>query len=131
MIEAPTSTASDGDLAGLVGGDLVLHLHRLDDDEQRALLDLVALGDLDLEDAALQRRDDVVAGGGGTAPALRSRFGGRLPAGAAAPLPPNRGADDLDRVEPAADLDLVLALGRLASSSPSGGGGGIAGRQVS
>src|SRR5215212_1661646 len=35
-----------GDDARLVGGDLVLHLHRLDDAEQLALLDRVALSDL-------------------------------------------------------------------------------------
>ena len=50
-----------GDLARLVGGDLVLHLHRLDDADQRALLDVGALLDEHLEDVALHRRGERVA----------------------------------------------------------------------
>src|SRR4051812_17230073 len=43
------------DLAGLVGGDLVLHLHRLDDADQLALLNLLTLLDEDLPHVPLQR----------------------------------------------------------------------------
>src|SRR5439155_18247244 len=52
-----------GNDAGLVGGDLVLHLHRLDDRDELALLDLLALLDEHLPDVALQRRGQRVAGG--------------------------------------------------------------------
>ena len=51
------------DLAGAVGGDLVLHLHRLDHADQVALGDLGALLDGDLEDRSLQRRGQRLAGG--------------------------------------------------------------------
>src|SRR5215203_692327 len=44
------------------GCDLVLHLHRLDNADDLARLDLIAFGDLDREDGALHRRDDRVAG---------------------------------------------------------------------
>src|SRR3954468_13615583 len=54
------------DHAGLVGGDLVLHLHRLDDADELALLDGLALLDEHLPHVALQRRDELV---GATAPA--------------------------------------------------------------
>ena len=87
-----------------MGGDLVLHLHRLDDDEQGALVDLVALGDLDLEDAALQRRDHVVAGcrrRAGLALALRRPLAGCRDGAVAA----ERRPDDLDRIEPPAEGD--------------------------
>src|SRR3954454_21349385 len=71
-----------GDGARLVGGDLVLHLHRLDDADQRALLDLGARLDEHLEDVALQRRGERVAAA--RAPAARgpALAAGRL-AGAA------------------------------------------------
>src|SRR5262249_3138150 len=57
-----------GDLAVLVSGDLVLHLHRLDHHHDVAGRDLLALLDRDLEDVPLQRCDQVVAGGGRSAP---------------------------------------------------------------
>src|SRR3954470_16865908 len=50
-----------GDDARLVGGDLVLHLHRLDDADELALLDRLPLLDQDLPHVALQRRDERVA----------------------------------------------------------------------
>ncbi len=62
---APTvSPAVDLDLldrAGLLGGDLVLHLHRLEHDD--GLTDLDRLADLDehLDDGALHRHLDVAA----------------------------------------------------------------------
>ena len=64
LIEAPTSTASEETLPALwavISFSIFIASMTTD---QGALLDLVALGDLDLEDAALQRRDDVVAGRG-------------------------------------------------------------------
>jgi hypothetical protein len=54
----------------VVGGDLVLHLHRLDDAENLALPNLVAIRDLDREHRSLHRADDgvtaVAAGVSGT-----------------------------------------------------------------
>jgi len=47
-----------------MGGDLVLHLHRLHDADHLARLDLVALADLDRQHRALHRRDDRVLGAG-------------------------------------------------------------------
>src|SRR3954451_22946899 len=94
-----------GDLARLVRGDLVLHLHRLDDRDQRALLDLVALADEHLEDVPLQRRGERVAAAGaarGLALALLRRG-----------LGDGRGAVelavDLDVEALAGDLDRVVA----------------------
>ena len=64
---SPLATAdTDGDRelldrARLVGGDLVLHLHRLDDADQRALLDGGSGLDGDLQHRALQRRGERVA----------------------------------------------------------------------
>ena len=72
-----------GDLAGLVGGDLVLHLHRLDDADERALLDVGALLDQHLEDVALQRRGERVAASAAAAAGLALALGRRL---RAAPL---------------------------------------------
>src|SRR6266487_4543447 len=48
------------DHARLVGSDLVLHLHRLDDADDLALLDGLALLDEDLPHVALQGRDELV-----------------------------------------------------------------------
>src|SRR4051812_6762922 len=48
------------DQAGLVGRDLVLHLHRLDDADELALLDGLALLDEHLPHVALQRREQLV-----------------------------------------------------------------------
>src|SRR4051794_8021711 len=67
------------DLARLVGGDLVLHLHRLDDADELALLDGVALGDQDLPHVALQRGDQLV-GAAASAAGLASAALGRLAA---------------------------------------------------
>src|SRR3954451_13841017 len=58
------------DHARLVGGDLVLHLHRLDDADDLTLLDALALLHEDLPEVALKRRDELVAqprGAGGAA----------------------------------------------------------------
>src|SRR3954469_4277558 len=68
-----------GDDARLVGGDLVLHLHRLDDRDELALLDLLTLLDEDLPHVALQRRRELVAATAATA-ALAGAAPGRLPA---------------------------------------------------
>src|SRR4051795_4062615 len=68
-----------GDRARLVRGDLVLHLHRLDDADQGALLDFGARLDQNLEDVALHRGGERVAAAaaraGAPAPALRSGGG--------------------------------------------------------
>src|SRR4051794_12062629 len=48
------------DHARLVGGDLVLHLHRLDDADELTLLDGLPLLDEHLPHVALQRRDQLV-----------------------------------------------------------------------
>src|SRR3954469_12421676 len=66
-----------GDPARLVGGDLVLHLHRLDDADELALLDGLALGDEHLPHVALQRRGELVAPAA-TAAALALAAPGRL-----------------------------------------------------
>ena len=79
----------DGQLSitpGLVGGDLVLHLHRLDDADELALLDGVALLDEHLPHVALQRGDELVAAAAAAAglalAALgRGAAGGRCAAG--------------------------------------------------
>src|SRR6266540_155298 len=57
------------------GGDLVLHLHRLDHADQRALVDRRALLNGDLQHGALDRRDELA---------------GRSPATPALALPPRR-----------------------------------------
>src|SRR4051812_11905783 len=46
---------------------LVLHLHRLDDADDLACLDLIPLRDLDREDGALHRTDHGVLAGGAAA----------------------------------------------------------------
>ena len=96
LTAAPSVDGELGDLARLVGGDLVLHLHRLDHADEVALGDLLALLDRDLEDVALKRGDERVAGGGaaaaGLALALRRllqpgrRRRPRSAAGAASPI---------------------------------------------
>ena len=58
---SPTATASCATAPGAVRTDLVLHLHRLDEAEHLALLDRVAVGDLDLQHRPLHRADDGVA----------------------------------------------------------------------
>jgi hypothetical protein len=57
-----------GDLSRLVGGDLVLHLHRLDDRDQRALVDHRPRFDGDPQHRVLDRRDERVGASAGTAP---------------------------------------------------------------
>jgi len=60
-----------GDAAGAVRVHLVLHLHRLDDAEDLARLDLVSLCNLDREHRALHRAHDrVVPGARGPTAAL-------------------------------------------------------------
>src|SRR3954452_8200105 len=66
--------------AAAVGGDLVLHLHRLDYADQVALADLGALLDGDFEDGALEGRRQGLAGGAAAAAAFALAFGGFLPA---------------------------------------------------
>ncbi len=58
----PGSTDQAGDDAGLVRGDGVLHLHGLEDHDEVALGDFLALGHGDLDDGALHRRGDGVTG---------------------------------------------------------------------
>src|SRR3954454_19828038 len=65
-----------GDDARLVGGDLVLHLHRLDDRDELALLDLLALLDEHLPDVALQRGGELVAAAGRSAGLALGALGG-------------------------------------------------------
>src|SRR5947209_7799986 len=105
------------DLAAAVRSDLVLHLHRLDHRDQSPLLDLAALLDGDLEDGALEGRDElggVRAGGRArTLTALRRLSGGsgarRCRDGAVCG---RGGADHLDVEAAAGDLDGVGALDR-------------------
>ena len=52
---APTSAVEAGDGAGLVGLEGLLHLHGLEDHDDVALGDLLALLDGDLDDGALHR----------------------------------------------------------------------------
>ena len=56
--DAPTAIGSSATVPGLVRGDLVLHLHRLDHGDQRSLLDGRALLDRDLQHGALDRRGE-------------------------------------------------------------------------
>ena len=67
--EPPSETPSSSTVPALGRGDLVLHLHRLDHADQRALLDLCALLDGDLQHRALDRRDEL-AGRAAAAAAL-------------------------------------------------------------
>ena len=60
MTVVPTPTAIAVDHAGDVGGDDVLHLHRLEHDELLPGAHLVALADVDRDDRALHRRGDDV-----------------------------------------------------------------------
>src|SRR3954464_821493 len=101
----------------LVGGDLVLHLPRLDDEEQLALLDLRALLDEDLPHVALHRRGERVTATAATAalPRAAGRLarpaagGGSRAVGGRPPASVGR-ADDLDVEALAGDLDGVLLL---------------------
>ena len=105
-----------GHLAGDVGGDLVLHLHRLDHADQRPLLDLGPLLDGDPQHRALQRRGRAPARHRAGAGAVARALALRRPAAAAGPAAArggSRGADDLDGVQAAVDLDRVRALQRL------------------
>src|SRR3954469_13925758 len=104
------------DHARLVGGDLVLHLHRLDDADELALLDGLALLDEHLPHVALQRRDELV---GATAPAAALALGptrlGRRRARAVdtrvhRDTADGRRPDDLDVEAPPGDLDGVGLL---------------------
>src|SRR4051794_6425179 len=80
------------ELPGLVGRDLVLHLHRLDDAEELALLDALALLHEDLPHVPLQRGLEQVGAAGAPARALgalRLRRGARAVGGG-----PGRGGRD-------------------------------------
>ena len=113
-----------GDRARLVGGDLVLHLHRLDDADELALLDGLALLDDDLPHVALQRRGELVGARPPPPPDLRSP---RAAASAArrrrrravAAPPANGGADDLDVELAPGDLDGVALLDASPRRRPS------------
>src|SRR5204863_1504967 len=95
-----------GDDARLVGGDLVLHLHRLDDRDELALLDLLALLDEHLPDVALQRGGELVASAARGAALALGALGGLAGAGGRRAVRDDsgrRGADDLDVEAPARD----------------------------
>ncbi len=81
-------------LAASVRGDLVLHLHRLDDRDERALLDLGALRDGDAQDRPLKRRDELLrtgaAGARGPLAALRGLASCARPARCRSPSPRRR-----------------------------------------
>src|SRR4051812_4749418 len=114
-----------GDDAGLVGGDLVLHLHRLDDADELAFLDRLARLDEDLPHVALERSDERIAAGrpaaAARAPAARALGALRRAArpwgkGRARPVDAagRRWPDHLHVEAAARDLDGVVALDRLA-----------------
>ena len=96
VMASPSRTASSEIDARLVGGDLVLHLHRLDDADELALLDRLPLLDEHLPHVALERGDERVAAraAAARAPDRSARRGrGRVPvpvaaAAGAAPLTP-------------------------------------------
>src|SRR4051812_48876641 len=69
------------DGAGDRGGDLVLHLHRLDDADESALLDGRSLLDRDLQDRALERRDQVTGDATGAARLALAALRGRRAVG--------------------------------------------------
>src|SRR5918994_6610193 len=100
-----------GDPARPVRGDLVLHLHRLDDAEHLAGLDLVAVGDFDREHGALHRADD------GVARRAVVRPGGD----ALSPSPDELGVRRLGEVE----LELVTAPVQLGVEDAFAGGGTV------
>ena len=58
----PTSTSTSPTRPASGGDDLVVHLHRLDEDQHRAGADHVAGRDLDRHDRALQRAADLLHG---------------------------------------------------------------------
>ena len=98
--------------------DLVLHLHRLDDADHLARLDLVALGDVDRKDRALHRADDrIVAGAGWRVPRRALAAPGEL-ARTAAPARSRRTSS-----APAVDLDEDAAR----PAAPAGGAAAAAG----
>ena len=115
---APTSACEAGDGAGLVGVERLLHLHRLEHDDEVALGDLLALLDGDLDDGALHRGGDGVAARRRRRPSCRGRASGFL-----APRrrrrrrrPPSpAGSDDLEPL--AADLDDDASARSPASSA--------------
>ena len=129
---APSATLSRSHLAGPMGDDLVLHLHRLDHADEVALGHLVTLGDGDFEDGALERRGQGGARGGGAAAAaalaLRWLAASARGRGGAAG---DGLADHLDVEELAGDLDFVVALSTSSfSSEEAGAGSGLSGQSV-
>ena len=119
--EPPSDTPSSSTVPARRSGDLVLHLHRLDHADQRALLDLGALLDGDLQHGPLDRRDEL-AGGPAAAAASSAR--------AAAPAWPRRPAGAVRRPaspitvtskRAAGHLHRVLARDLLGRSSSSAG----------
>ena len=126
--EAPTAIGRSADRPGLVGGDLVLHLHGLDDGTRaRPPRRSRPSPPRPCSTVALQRRGQGVAAGGCAAltraapGALASR---RLAAGRSrgrGAVAHRRGADDLDVEALARDLDRVGLLHRRSSSSAPAG----------
>ena len=102
MTTAPTSAVSAGDRARLVRVERLLHLHRLEDDDEVAGLDDVALLDGDLDDRALHRRGERVAGrrGAGLLAGRALRRGLLGAAAAAADAPKPAGSETSSRLPP-------------------------------
>src|SRR3954454_10892536 len=91
------------DRAGLVRVDRLLHLHRLQDDDQVALGDLLTVLYRDLDDRALHRYGDRLAGRRRATTALaavRGRLARRRGAGG-----PRKALREHDLEPPTADLD--------------------------
>ena len=108
---SPAATLISFDRAGGVGVDLVLHLHRLEHDDTRAGLDLLADLDEHLDDRALHRRLDAARPG----PAARPDAP-RWPAF----LAPRRGCRHRGLGHPHADVEpLPVHLDRRRSRGPS------------
>ena len=121
VMTAPTSAVRPLIVAGLVGVERLLHLHRLQDDDQVALGDGVTLGDRDLDDGALHRarsasRRDAAAPALDRRPA-RARL--RPAVAAAVPPPTPQPGRERDLQALAADLDHHgLARSPASAASP-------------
>ena len=109
--DAPSATFDLGDGAVLVGDDVVLHLHRLEDADDLTLGDGVAHCDLELEDGALHRRGDLAGArrdGGALGARPLAGLGKRAACGRRTDLV---GRDEhLDGEPLAVDLDVDAAL---------------------
>ena len=103
------------DRAGVERGDLVLHLHCLDDGYDLAGLDVIALGDLELQHRALHRRDDRALG----SPARATTLAGTDPV--ACLFGTRRGRQAQHHVvAPPVDLDRDVPRNRRAAGRASG-----------